>query len=192
MAAPNACKVRWPSILRRCIDRIRRGGVSPPGRQGGHPIRAWCYANRYCPDPLGSLHCTDRGRRDGEPVPYEMFLSAYLADGTNRAGQGKNDYHRTKHEFGGRHAAIEMNRLAQWNEPSGSGQKRLQPHQARISGRRCRLLVKMRKRLFCSGCANGCFVENADFLFRLLKFLVKCYIFLYEDWLYGFLPWDSP
>ena len=63
--------LRGCSILCRCTDRIRRGGVSPPGPQGGRPMRAWCGGNRFCPDPLGSLRCAGRGKRDGKPVPYE-------------------------------------------------------------------------------------------------------------------------
>ena len=41
-----------------------------PGRHGRRQMRAGCYAGRYFPDPLGSLRCAGRGKRDGKPVPY--------------------------------------------------------------------------------------------------------------------------
>ena len=37
--------------------------------------------------------------RDGRPVPYEMFLSAYLVDGTLPSGEGGNDTQGTLHEL---------------------------------------------------------------------------------------------
>ena len=50
--------------------------------------------------PQGTLHENVAGYagRDGRPVPYEMFLSAYLVDGTLPSGEGGNDQHRTLHE----------------------------------------------------------------------------------------------
>ena len=52
--------LRGCTIMRHCIERIRRGGVSPPGLQGGLPIRARCLSDRDRPDPLGSLRCEGR------------------------------------------------------------------------------------------------------------------------------------
>ena len=35
------------------------------------------------------------------------YKGAYLANGTNRAGQGSNDMHGTKHEFVAGHAGLQ-------------------------------------------------------------------------------------
>ena len=47
-------------------------------RQCRLTFRARCGGNRFCPDPLGSLRCAGRGKRDGKPVPYEGVR--YCAD----------------------------------------------------------------------------------------------------------------
>ena len=54
--------------------------------------------------------CAGRGKRDGRPVPYEMFLGAYLANGTLPSGEGGNDTQGTLHEKSGGTA-----------DPSGEG-----------------------------------------------------------------------
>ena len=48
--------------------------------------------------------CLTQGGRDGRPVPYEVFLGAYLVDGTLSSGEGGNDTHGTLHENVAGHA----------------------------------------------------------------------------------------
>ena len=55
------------------------GDPSPTGRHGRRQMRARCGGGRYFPDPLGSVHCTDRGERDGRPVPYGGVRSCTIA-----------------------------------------------------------------------------------------------------------------
>ena len=80
--------LRGCSILCRCIDRIRRGGVSPPVR-GAYLADGTLPSGEGGDDTQGTGHALEArtAGRDGRPVPYEMFLSAYLADGTNRAAE---------------------------------------------------------------------------------------------------------
>ena len=45
--------------MRHCIDRIRRGGVSPPGSAVPTDYSCKVPCGSLPPSPLGSLHCTD-------------------------------------------------------------------------------------------------------------------------------------
>ena len=82
--------------MRCCIDKIRRGGVSPPVR-GAYLVDGTLPSGEGGNDTQGTLHALEArtAGRDGRPVPYE--IDRYNV--ANRAGQGSNDTQRTKHEL---------------------------------------------------------------------------------------------
>ena len=105
--------LRWCTIMRRCIGRIRRGGVSPPVR-GAYLAKGTLPSGEGGDDSHGTLHAfgaghAGRGGTQAAPYGPHSGLGMTKFDRCYEpSGEGGNDTHSTLHELEARPAGGTM------------------------------------------------------------------------------------